>query len=224
MKIGITLNEVVRGFRESVKESYESRKRMIETSSGFSRSDMSKTPIEANHNQFIMEEITEEDERILLKLSPSEDSFRLSTEFKFIDKEEYEDFLYNEYAFDIFSRANLTYDKAMEDLNKLYSELANDKHEVTIFSQERNVSKQATLLFLAQNKWQCNNLKFLYDYSKAWDLYDLIITANPYLIATKPKDKICFKINCEWNQPFECEHSFDDLSKVKKFYRKNKRK
>ena len=231
MKIGITLNETVRDFQATVEDVYEVFMDSIaavnedfEEHQHGSVSDMTETPIDAkSDSDFVLEKVNSKRETKLLFLPEDEDLFDISKKYEFEDEEAYSAFLYEDYAFQIFSRSGLIYNEAMMDLNTLYGELAAHGHTTTVVTQERKNSKQATLLFLSQNKFQCNNLKFLYNYSKIWEIYDLIITANPYIIASKPEGKLCLKINKTDNINLEADESFDDLLEVSEWFRKMKK-
>jgi hypothetical protein len=272
MRIGITLNEVVRDFKgnfiEVHKEYLESLEKFVETpldedlelefddqtensaenleslepqlfngtpvneiqemkSVFVQQMDLTDTPIDVtNPDDFVMKPLEVEDDRTLLNLPESDDIEGMSKVCTFIDKADYKEFVYEDFAFQLFGKTNPSYPNAVHDLNVLYQMMVEMGHSVTIVSQERSSSIPATHLFLAQNNFRCNNTKFLYDYSQVWELYDLIITANPYIIKTKPKNKLCFKINSEYNK---VEHltdklenranmSFDNLKEIRSFW------
>jgi hypothetical protein len=168
------------------------------------------------------EELSLEIERAFIEISDSEDPMGLTKMFKFKDHQEFVEFLYQDQAFEIFSRTPLTYSKAMFDLDELYSSLTKKGYTITIVSQERENSKPATLLFLAQNNFKGNNIKFLYDYSKIWELYDIIITADPYIIKTKPEKKICLKIVTEQNKEIKGDRifEFNSINDINNYFKK----
>jgi hypothetical protein len=168
------------------------------------------------------EELSLEIERTSIEISDSEDPIGLTKMFKFKDHQEFVEFLYQDQAFEIFSRTPLTYSKAMFDLDELYSSLTKKGYTITIVSQERENSKPATLLFLAQNNFKGNNIKFLYDYSKIWELYDIIITADPYIIKTKPEKKICLKIVTEQNKEIKGDRifEFNSINDINNYFKK----
>lgn len=232
MRIGITLNETVRCFNDTVDEVYGNYMNSIKaTGTDFLEHkhvdtlDMTNTTLDAkNPDEFILIKTENNKKRSILSLPESYDLLDISNSYPFEDIEEYNTFLYEDFAFQIFSRGGLTYQEAMNDLNNLYNELVTGGHNVTIVSQERKNSKQATLLFLSQNRFQGNNIKFLYDYTKIWDLYDIIITANPFIISSKPKNKLCIKIETEVNMNRDSDETFKNLYEIYQFYKKNRKK
>lgn len=225
MKVGITLNGTVRALDESFKETYEMYRESLLKVTGETAEtiDMSETPLEEN-SEFVLHRVVEDRERSLLELDLSKDPLLFTRKYEFFDEQDFEEFTYDNFAFEIFARAFLTYPEAMEDLNTLYNLMVSSNNSVTIVSQERNVSKQATLLFLAQNKFQCNNIKFLYNYSKIWEIYDVIITANPLIIATTPQNKTCIKISTDTNQDFKADFEFESIYEVIEWFKKVKNK
>ncbi len=269
MRIGITLNEVVRSHYNTVEDAYEMYVREINQTvskefydelSEADQEELSKRKKEIINIDSVNEEtlvsleekaeieltplkvydLTNNDldevnlqstelnlsvERDIISIEESNDPMGLSKIHKFSDVEDFENFLYHEQSFEIFSRTPLTYPQVMLDLDLLYNFLSRNNNTITIVSQERENSKSATLLFLAQNQFKGNNIKFLYDYSKIWELYDLIITADPYIIKTKPDNKVCLKVITEQNKDIEGTKifSFESLKEIYNHFKANLR-
>jgi len=269
MRIGITLNEVVRSHYNTVEDAYEMYVREINQTvskefydelSEADQEELSKRKKEIINIDSVNEEtlvsleekanieltplkvydLSNNDldevnlqstelnlsvERSLISIEESNDPMGLSKIHKFSDVEDFENFLYHEQSFEIFSRTPLTYPQVMLDLDLLYNFLSRNNNTITIVSQERENSKSATLLFLAQNQFKGNNIKFLYDYSKIWELYDLIITADPYIIKTKPDNKVCLKVITEQNKDIEGTKifSFESLKEIYNHFKANLR-
>ena len=224
MRVGISINDTVRNFDAKVEACHEFYLEELERNKDMSFNDMSNTSLtEGDVYNFDFEKIEAESsgDTTLLKLSVSEDPYLITHRYKFKDKEAYEDFLYNLYAYEIYGRGGVIYEQAMADLNLLYNTLVNLKNQVTVFSQEKQASKQATLLFLSTHKFQGNNIKFLDNYLNVWDVFDMIITSNPLIIASKPEGKICLKIETEYNDIFESEYSQRDLHSTLKWIKKH---
>lgn len=269
MRIGITLNEVVRSHYNTVEDAYEMYVREINQTvskefydelGGADQEELSKRKKEIINIDAVNEEtlvsleekaeieltplkvydLTNNDldevnlqstelnlsvERGIISIEESNDPMGLSKIHKFSDVEDFENFLYHEQSFEIFSRTPLAYPQVMLDLDLLYNYLSRNNNTITIVSQERENSKSATLLFLAQNQFKGNNIKFLYDYSKIWELYDLIITADPYIIKTKPDNKVCLKVITEQNKDIEGTKifSFESLKEIYNHFKANLR-
>ena len=206
MKVAITLNDVVRTHYEHTKSILEEEiKRTQEIGEVFELDD---------DGEIIGDNLSTEKKGILL--NNTIDNYRFSKIYSFESDQDYDNFIYNERAFSIFSRAEVVYPEVCQDLNKLYREIIKD-HSCTIVSQERGNSKIATLNFLSVNKVLVNNYKFVYDYSKMWQLFDVIITANPFIIKRKNlnnQNKLSVKIKTQYNEHIKSDYEFDNLSEV----------
>lgn len=269
MRIGITLNEVVRDHYKTIEECYdlhimsnnenisqdlydglsEENKELVSgrvedsihlnVDSELAEELNSKKEIElkplksydltnvsldaTDLDEALLEEISQTRERVVISVKDSEDPMGLTKLHKFVDEEEFIEFLYNEYSFEIFMRCPLTYPDVMQDLDKLYNILVKRKHTITIVSQERENSKSPSLMFLAQHQFKGNNIKWLYDYSNIWELYDLIITADPYIANTMPDKKVCLLIKTASTEEITKKgvYKFESLKEIYNYMEKN---
>jgi len=209
-KIAITINDVIRKYTSSVKDSYQNYRDYMDSLS------------EKNFDQ--QHYIDDNEELILVETkseqyiaSPESDPFRFTEKYIFYSKEDFEDFLYSDYGFKIYSGSDLTYIDVNSDFSKLYKNLVDRGHQVTLISQETLKTISPTFFFLAQNQIITNNLKFLTNYSLVHELFDTIITANPYIIENFKKDNdenVVIKIKTDYNSKLEADISVDKLSEI----------
>lgn len=212
MKVAITLNEVVRDFSSNFSDIYA----RIEKSNEEEYSAYEHIV----DDEWVKTDIKSEKRKSIL-IDQKNDPFSLSNIHHFESLETFEDILYNQYSFEIFGTTNPIYPSAMIDLNKLYQSITK-KHSCTILSQEKNNSKHSTLHFLSVNRCMVNNIKFLENYSKVWQLYDVIITANPYILKRKNlnnKKKMSIKINTKVNENIKADYAFDTLNDFLNYYK-----
>lgn len=206
MKVAITLNDVVRSHYDHVNLILQDElKRNEEIGEVFELDD---------DGEIIGDNLSTEKSGKTLDVVV--DNYRYSKIYPFESNQDYDNFIYNERAFSIFSRADSVYPNVCNDLNKLYSEIVKD-HSCTVVSQERGNSKIATLNYLSVNKVLVNNYKFVYDYSKMWQLFDVIITANPFILKRKNlnnKNKLSVKIKTSYNEHIKSDYEFNNLSEV----------
>ena len=101
MRIGITLNDTVRVFEETVAETYDMFLKSVANTSEFVVTDMTDTPIEAGVSEFVINEVQKERKREKLKLSVDKDPFFITHRYGFLDEEEFKDFMYESFAFEI---------------------------------------------------------------------------------------------------------------------------
>jgi len=225
-RIAITLNQTI---RDSVsKFDYIFEKILLQEINNSKQYDLTNTNndeiVENNLNVFdnigsnLFFEHLDENYKIdkdkrnqLFPLSKSLDFFNVSNTKKFEDDTELYHILYDDHPFEIFGTAPLFHPKNFTQLNSLCASLIKDGSTVTIVSNEKRRGKSASLYFLGSNDFQGNNIKFLYDYSKIWEIYDTIVTADPYILNTKPNnsDKISIKIKTESNIESKSTLTFD---------------
>lgn len=213
MKVAITLNDVVRDFTAHFSNVYENS---IENT----KKDFYSAYQHVVDDEWVKEAPPELKSK-KTNINEKYDQFRLSKKYLFQSLDEFKDILYNEYAFEIFGTAKTLAPNSMIDLNLLYQEVIKN-HSCTVLSAEINNSKPATLHFLSYNKCLANNIKFLNNYSKAWQIFDVIITANPYILKRKnlsnPK-KTSIKILTGYNRNIEADYTFNSLNEVLNFYK-----
>ena len=154
------------------------------------------------------------------------DDFNLINVFPFVDEDgiqnpaAFNSFRFEDCAFEIYSRADLMERDLPAYLNLwIHGTLRNfdyDKNpNVILFSPfEMNLSIPSTLGFLARVGMRFRNIEFPIDSTKMWDKADIMITANPNLLALTPEGKYSFKINAPYNKEAKGTFEFDSLIEV----------
>lgn len=175
MKIGITLNEVLRDFTGQLSYVYS---KYIE------EHDIEKNPV------------TDWD---LIKSFEFKDTHALNT------------FIYTEAAMEIFAHADQLHNNVVTKLNLFISNMNDEEHEVHLISREGDKARSATLFFLSKLGFTGDNLKFVLDTSKKWDDMDVLITANPKALDTKPEGKVSVKIKSTYNDDSEADFEYDTI-------------
>ena len=125
----------------------------------------------------------------------------LVKEFNFSNKEELIDFLYVESPMRVFGYASEKVDGVSFMVNELYKKYR-DKYTITIFSNEVEKSKPATLMFLARMGILIDNIKFypLENFTSVWDDADIVISSNPEILNNKVKNKKSIKVIDKYNE------------------------
>ena len=155
-------------------------------------------------------------ERKCLNLSGINDPMYLTSKFEFIDSDNFFDFLYSTMAFEIFAKTAIKYKTAIEDFHNLMTFFKEHGIEVDLVSVEHNNSKPATLFFLSREKCKLNNLRFLSNYEKIWDDYQIVITAEPYIIENKRPRRKLIKIKTPQNEHLSQGIAVDNLQEALK--------
>lgn len=176
MKIGITINEVLRDFIGQFAYTY---------------------------NKYIKEiDITNEDVT----------SFDLIKHFEFEDTIKLNRFLYLEAPLEIFGHADQMSDGLMNHFNEFLMEIKDDEeHEIVLISREVDKSIPSTFFFLSKTGCRADNIRFVTTYADKWNDVDVLITANPQTLETKPSGKISVKVKTSYNQTTPSDYEIDSI-------------
>ncbi len=205
-KIGIDINGVLRDTIGKFTQLYE--KHLI---------DSSDEPFAGNTYELDMSGNTElielENESFEYKQTSDVDSLELDKHFSFRSKEELFNFMYEEYAMELFGHAPSTEMTTFNMLNDLYYELR-DENELLIVSSEIGKSKPASLFFISKFGCLLEKVLFFSDITKnnMWDQVDILLTADPILLLEKPVGKTVVKFNTSYNKHIESEYEISSLS------------
>lgn len=140
-------------------------------------------------------------------------SGNLSSIFKFGSDGEYNKFLYEDYAFDIFAEAPVVEKMLDKNLN-LWMLKNNDVDFMLGNTMEFNASIGFTYFFLSQIATRVREVCLPTNSSTLWDKCDVIVTADNRLIKSKPDGKVCVKIETEYNKDNSSDFTYDSLSSL----------
>lgn len=143
-----------------------------------------------------------------------------STLFPFDDKREYFDFLYDSTAYEIFGCAE-TMDRSLgarfstwveRDMRNFDEENTPNLRIVSPF--ETHLAIPSTMHFLSRIGCKVREYYFPIVSSTIWDNTDILITANPKLIESKPEGKVVIKINTPYNQNVDADYTFQTFMEM----------
>lgn len=137
--------------------------------------------------------------------------------FGFKDEKEYINFLYQEYAFEIFAEASVT-DKMVDKNLNMWHLHANDDKDINETIElclanplEFNNSIGFTYFFLSRIATRIREVYLPTDSLSIWDKCDVLVTANPKLLRNKPVNKIAIKIEMPYNENIESDFKYESL-------------
>jgi hypothetical protein len=183
MKIGITLNEVLRNHIEQLIYTY---------------------------NKYIFVK-TEDKDEFDLSVEDVTD-YDLLKYFNFEDINKLNSFLYLEAPLEIFGHADQMYDGLFNHLNTFLMDIKDDgEHEIELVSREIDKSIPSTYFFLSKVGCKIGKVRFVQNYSQKWDGLDVLITANPLTLESKPTGKISIKVNTPYNKDVVADYSIDSI-------------
>lgn len=142
-------------------------------------------------------------------------SLELDSHYLFKNKEEFYDFLYEEYAMEIFGHAPSTEMTTFNKLNEIYFDLR-DEHDLIIVSNEIGRSKPASLFFLSKFGCLLEKVIFFSESTKKnmWNEIDILLTANPSLLLEVPKGKKVIKFESVYNKEIDSECEIKSISEL----------
>ena len=134
----------------------------------------------------------------------------------FSNSEEYRRFVYEDYAFELYSKCPPVERNLPRDLNEwieftLYDE---DIDVMFVSPMESDLTIQSTYAFLAKIGSRVREVYFPVDSSTVWDKCDVLITANPRFFDTKPENKTIIKINKDYNTDYQSDMTYDSLMEI----------
>jgi hypothetical protein len=178
MKIGITLNEVLRDFVGQLAYTY---------------------------TKYIDSDFSIKEDEVT--------SSNLIEHFKFKNIDEFNSFIYDEAALEIFGHADQLHDNIMSQFNIFLMDIADEEeHEIILISREAMKSIPSTYFFLSKVLCKATNIKFVQNYEDMWDEVDVLVTATPEVLKNKPDGKISVKVNASYNSSSKGDYEIDNLT------------
>jgi hypothetical protein len=185
MKIGISINEVLRDFIGQFIYTYD---------------------------KYIVPEL--EADGITVPDLEIEDvtSFNLMDHFEFKDINRFNTFLYLEAPLEIFGHADLMSDGLMNHFNNFLMDIKDDEeHEVYLVSREVDKSIPSTYFFLSKTGCKADKIQFCSNNENEWDGIDVLVTANVIALENKPQGKISIKVKSPYNKDVKADYEIDTL-------------
>lgn len=139
-------------------------------------------------------------------------NFNLIEFFKFDDINKFNTFLYLEAPLEIFGHADQMSDGLMNHFNTFLMDIKDDEeHEIELVSREVDKSIPSTYFFLSKTGCRADKVRFVKDYASEWDGADILITANPQALESKPYGKISVKVKTTYNVNTHSDYEIDSI-------------
>lgn len=138
--------------------------------------------------------------------------------FPFNSKSSYYNFVYTDYAFELYGKCPTATRNLSSELNdfteKTLKDLDIDEEIELMFVSpfEYGQSIGNTYFFISKLGSKIREVYLPQDSSTIWDRCDVLITANPSLLESKPEGKISIKIKAEYNKESESDYTYKSLS------------
>lgn len=132
--------------------------------------------------------------------------------FPFESKQKYLEFLYDDYAYEIHACAQ-PMDKNMGSRLTDWCKEIEDLDEVPelciVSTGEYNKTIGSTHFFLSKISSKIRETHLFLKEDDAWDVCDVLITANPILLSLKPSNKVSIKIKSAYNESSDSDFEYE---------------
>lgn len=130
--------------------------------------------------------------------------------------EERNEFLFEDYPYEIFACGKTMNEPLPAVFNMWLTKLTDFEGEQPVVSftatGESNLAIQSTLYFLSKTSTRVRKITFPQSSKEVWEDCDILITANPILLETKPEGKTVIKIETEYNSSCDADYTFKTLN------------
>lgn len=141
----------------------------------------------------------------------------LSQVFPFKSKYDYEHFVYEDFAWELFAKCE-SCDRGLGAAfsNWITKTITNidveEPIEVIIVSpMEYGITIPATYWFISKLGCRAREIYLPVDSSTIWGRCDVLITANPNLLNNKPEGKKTVKIKADYNEDCQADFTFNNM-------------
>ena len=145
-------------------------------------------------------------------------TFEFWKEFGFETKDEYLEFVYVDFSYELFGCANGTHRNVGARFNIWTSndlmDIENYPEFIIVSPFEQGLTIQSTFFFLSKLPCRIREIYFPKNSATIWDKCDILITANPNLVKNCPEGKTVIKIDMSYNQDAETRFHFPTFMDV----------
>lgn len=128
--------------------------------------------------------------------------------------EELNKFLYFDSSLEIFGHANELHTNIITHLNQFHNDMEDEGHTIMLISKELANSKPSTLFFLSKTTCKINTIKFVRKSEDKWNHVDIMITADPDVLNSKPTNKKSIKITTDYNKNCVSDFTINNLKTI----------
>ena len=139
-------------------------------------------------------------------------NFNLIEFFKFENINQMNRFMYMEAPLEIFGHADQLSDGLMNQFNNFIVEMKDEGlHQLEVVSREVDKSIPATFFFLSKTNCRIDDVRFVSAYEEKWNGVDVLITANPKTLQSKPTGKISIKVKASYNKDIPDDYEIESI-------------
>lgn len=125
-------------------------------------------------------------------------------------------FTYEDYAFELFAKCPTCAGSTDSDLKKFIS-IAKEEYDIDVIfvsTKEYELSMGSTYFFISKLNPSIREVFLPFDSSEIWDRCDVLVTADPNLLETKPDGKISIMIDFDYNKGIASDYRFSSFKRM----------
>ncbi len=104
------------------------------------------------------------------------------------------------------------YNGIINHFNNFLMDINDDgEHEIELVSREIDKAIPSTMFFLSKTGCRAEKIRFVKSYQDKWKDIDILITANPKALESKPSGKISVKVKSFYNQNIPADYEIDSI-------------
>lgn len=139
----------------------------------------------------------------------------LKVVFPFQNDESFYRFVYEDTAFELFAKCPTCSSHTDVDLKKFISKAREDYDTdvILVSTKEYGLSMGSTYFFISKLNPSVREVLMPFDSSEIWNHCDVLVTADPNLIESKPEGKVVVKIDFDYNKETGADYSYSSFRK-----------
>jgi len=121
--------------------------------------------------------------------------------------------MYVDASFEVFGRSEEAQSGILMKLKKIEK---SNKINLVLLNKESPRSKCATLFFLSKNNFDFSTIHFPKNNKEFWKHVDVLLTDDPKILNSKPKNKISIKFQNEFNIDIKSDYTIFNIKQLNK--------
>jgi hypothetical protein len=141
--------------------------------------------------------------------------------FKFPTEDDYVNFMYIDFPMSINGHAPAVSANTFNIFSDIQKNVLKKKDTVSVISKGVAKQKPATLFFLSKYGLETDEILFYNTttYKKMWSKFDVIVTASPNLLLSKPEKKISIKVQTCYNENINSDFTIKSIEDFTSIYK-----
>jgi hypothetical protein len=148
-------------------------------------------------------------------------SYTLSNHFLFPSDGEFINFMYLDFPMNICGHAPSISANTFNVLSTIQKTTLKKKDKISVIAKAVGKQKPATLFFYSKYGLEIDDISFYNKKTikKIWSKFDVIVTANPEILLSKPNNKKTIKVLTTYNTDIPSDYTIDSIEGFTSVYK-----